>query len=443
MDRREDKGSLISRRAVVLGGGAAAAAAALPPLVTGGSRSARAQEAVTLQVWDPYFDPQTANGRALAEIDKAFMKAHPNITIDHQLHGWDAYYTQIRTAVTTRRGPDVFLMYGQAFARDYLKGLVVLDELYQADQELKSQLTYVEASRTILDGETTGKLYALPLFTYNVRLYYNKQMFKQAGLDPEKPPVTWQEFMAACAALKAAGHVPFAAGLKDGNYGEKLFYLWNAQMFTNEESIAASNNQLSFTEGGQFRAMLERFRELYANGFLTPNSETLPGAPDPTNFFMAGQAAMVADSDSDPKDVAAAVGVGNLGVMKAPLLPEARFKDQSFDGSFNLSYSIAKWTEHPDAAWTYLKFILGAESQTIGFNVGGFLPNNTAVKVTSDIPALATVLNWIATTPEPRLIVGLTTQTAATWDKRVTQVMTGAITADQMVKELEDIRQSS
>jgi multiple sugar transport system substrate-binding protein len=425
----------LSRR-LFLGGAGALAVGATTALAGCSSKSsdAGAGGVATLQVWDTYIDPKTANGRALAEIDKAFMAANPKIKISHQLHGWDNYYTQLRTAVTTRRGPDVFLMYGQAFAADYIPGLTQLDSLYEQDSTLKDQVTYVDANRT------NGKLYAMPLFTYNVRLYYNKKMFTTAGLDPETPPVSWADFIAACEALKQKGMVPFAAGLKDGNYGEKLFYLWNAQMFTNEESIAASNNQLSFTEGDQFRALLTHFRELYADGYLTPHSETIVGTPDPTNAFMAGKAAMVADSDSDPNDLAKAIGAENLGVMRAPLMPESLYDDQTFDGTFNLSYSIAKWTKYPDQAWKYLTFMLSVKSETIGFKTGGFLPNNTAVKASSQLPAQQQVLDWIAKTPEPRLTVGLATDTAATWDKRVTQVMTGQIEVDQMLEELEQNR---
>ncbi|MFX6949625.1 extracellular solute-binding protein, partial [Acinetobacter baumannii] len=36
-------------------------------------------------------------------------------------------------------------------------------------------------------------------------MFYNKDMFAKAGLDPEKPPVTWQEFVGMAAKIKASG----------------------------------------------------------------------------------------------------------------------------------------------------------------------------------------------------------------------------------------------
>ena len=52
-----------------------------------------------------------------------------------------------------------------------------------------------------------------------IPIVYNKALFKQAGLDPNKPPTTWAQFLAACAKLKAKGITPFAMGNKDGFAG--------------------------------------------------------------------------------------------------------------------------------------------------------------------------------------------------------------------------------
>ena len=56
-------------------------------------------------------------------------------------------------------------------------------------------------------------------------------MFAAAGLDPENPPTTWQDFIAACDALKAAGYTPIGSGLKDGYLPGWLAVYFGAQNY--------------------------------------------------------------------------------------------------------------------------------------------------------------------------------------------------------------------
>ncbi|MCK7528621.1 MAG: extracellular solute-binding protein [Ignavibacteriales bacterium] len=39
-------------------------------------------------------------------------------------------------------------------------------------------------------------IYALPLYSNSYAFFYNKKLFREAGLDPEKPPKTWNEVLA-------------------------------------------------------------------------------------------------------------------------------------------------------------------------------------------------------------------------------------------------------
>jgi sn-glycerol 3-phosphate transport system substrate-binding protein len=71
---------------------------------------------------------------------------------------------------------------------------------------------------TLLNQRWEGKLYAMPINRSTPLLYYNKNLFKAAGLDPEKPPKTWTEFKSMGKALtkieggetKTAGFLPAA-----------------------------------------------------------------------------------------------------------------------------------------------------------------------------------------------------------------------------------------
>jgi sn-glycerol 3-phosphate transport system substrate-binding protein len=51
-----------------------------------------------------------------------------------------------------------------------------------------------------------GQMLSFPFNSSTTVFYYNKDAFKAAGLDPDKPPKTWPEVALAAAKLKASGH---------------------------------------------------------------------------------------------------------------------------------------------------------------------------------------------------------------------------------------------
>ncbi len=59
----------------------------------------------------------------------------------------------------------------------------------------KSLVEFV-LSHLMENGKTAGKTWGIPFQRSTIVMYYNKDLFKQAGLDPEQPPTTWDEMVA-------------------------------------------------------------------------------------------------------------------------------------------------------------------------------------------------------------------------------------------------------
>ena len=74
-----------------------------------------------------------------------------------------------------------------------------------------------------------GKLWAMPQYLLGIPFVWNKTLFKKAGLNPNKGPKTWAEFLADAKKLKAAGFTPFGMGNKDGYGGAWFFSLIGKQ----------------------------------------------------------------------------------------------------------------------------------------------------------------------------------------------------------------------
>ncbi|CAM3601831.1 hypothetical protein MALU111345_13520 [Marinicrinis lubricantis] len=82
------------------------------------------------------------------------------------------------------------------------------------------------------------RLYSMPFNTSNPILYYNKDMFREAGLDPENPPTTFEEVEEAAKALT-----------KDGKYGASFaIYGWFMEQFFANQGAEYVNNGNGRTE---------------------------------------------------------------------------------------------------------------------------------------------------------------------------------------------------
>ena len=93
---------------------------------------------------------------------------------------------------------------------------------------------YVPASETknwigTAENMSGGKLWAMPQYLLGIPFVWNKAIFKKAGLNPNKGPKTWAEFLADAKKLKAAGITPFGMGNKDGYGGAWFFSLIGKQ----------------------------------------------------------------------------------------------------------------------------------------------------------------------------------------------------------------------
>jgi multiple sugar transport system substrate-binding protein len=78
---------------------------------------------------------------------------------------------------------------------------------------------------SIATDPTTGKIYGIPQNGYALGIYYNRKMFKAAGLDPDKPPTTWDDFRSYAKQLKSASVAGFAE-TSSSNQGGWHFTNW-------------------------------------------------------------------------------------------------------------------------------------------------------------------------------------------------------------------------
>ncbi len=125
----------------------------------------------------------------------------------------DAYTQKVRAAAQALSLPDIFGLLGEKrdFA-SFIKAGHVADltpDMNASGSAWKNEIfEKALAVNEFLAGNEFGVsagIYGVPIDVMNIQMVYNKNLFKKAGLDPDKAPLTWEEFVAACEKLNAAG----------------------------------------------------------------------------------------------------------------------------------------------------------------------------------------------------------------------------------------------
>lgn len=147
---------------------------------------------------------------------KTYQERFPNVTIDHTGMQLDQYRTALPLAVKSGQEADVFL--GPFWLPLY--GPVKEGWFHEIGPLLGAEFTKAMPPELFEEGRTVfhGKTYALPNVAFQPGgfLFYNKNLMKKAGLDPEKPPTTWTELREQARKLNDAGKGEFFGIVEGG-----------------------------------------------------------------------------------------------------------------------------------------------------------------------------------------------------------------------------------
>lgn len=182
----------------------------------GADAPASSDEPVTLTVWA--WEP------TLTPVVSAFEEANPNIKIDLQNVGGPAdTYTKIDNVLAAGEGlPDIAQIEYYALAQYAITGeLADLTEMGAAD--LKDQ--YTPGTWNAVTMADSGKVFALPMDSGPMALFYNEKVFKEAGIDT--PPTTWEEYYEAAKKIRTLGD-DYYITTDNGDAGMATSMMWLA-----------------------------------------------------------------------------------------------------------------------------------------------------------------------------------------------------------------------
>ncbi|MFQ5856865.1 MAG: extracellular solute-binding protein [Anaerolineae bacterium] len=335
------------------------------------------EEAVTIEYWQYFFE---ARVDAMNQLIEQFEAENPGIKVVHNSDiPYDQFRDKIAASVPANVGPDVVtLFYGWLPAWIDAGYLVSLPEdEFPAD--------WIESNFTPLVKAVKfqGKYWAIPTAVRTLALFWNKDLFEQAGLDPETPPQTLDEFVDYAQKLTQyddagniviEGYAPQLPGQAHHWFREILVRQFGGQPFSDDNRKVMWNSPEG-CEAFKWLAALEMEHK-------TGSNDLYDGA---TQAFLQGKEALHIDGSFRLGTIAKNAPDLNFGVVPLPAGPDGTRATFGSYWTHGLTKKAAADPKRLEAATKFLKFITSPEAGTLWVNNVGELP---AQLEAADDPAL-------------------------------------------------------
>ncbi|MEV1143283.1 ABC transporter substrate-binding protein [Micromonospora sp. NPDC049799] len=194
---------------------------------------------VDLKLWNGFTG---GDGDIFKTLVNQFNTEHQNIAVSVATYQWEDYYNKLPGAASSGNGPDIAVMHMDQLATFAARG--VITELDDVAKTL--ELSEGDFAPTVWKGGLyNDKRYGIPLDMHPLGFYYNKSVMQKAGLDPNKPPTTREEYTAALTELKKSGVQGFWVSpfqFTGGMTFYSLLHQWGGSVFDAEAKNATFNS---------------------------------------------------------------------------------------------------------------------------------------------------------------------------------------------------------
>ncbi|MFF2092377.1 extracellular solute-binding protein [Paenibacillus sp. NPDC058174] len=268
------------------------------------------KENITITFQNIYPDPTDPKNIIMKKIVKAYEDEHPNVKIELDSLNTDQQKVKLKTQAASREVPDITVVNPAAQMKPFVDAKLFAPLNDMLDQNgLKD--TFQEG---ILDFYSfDNNIYALPDGNNIGLVYYNKELFEQAGV---KVPTTFEEMVDVVKALKAKGIQPMAIGEKDSWTGSFLFM--NVLLRTNGPGFLQEvlDGKKTF-EDPAFKEAVDAFQNLIQAGAFQEGATSFDYNAG-ENLFKTGKAAMYYMGSWATGGIETSTINGKAGVFKFP-----------------------------------------------------------------------------------------------------------------------------
>jgi len=346
----------------------------------------------TLTLWQNYGTEQ--NAVATTNLVKAYEKLNPNVTIKIVAQPGTNYFQLLQSAAISGNGPDLAVMWTGIYDLQYSSYLMNLKGNVPAADLAKMEGLQWEAP----NFNAAKGAYVMPLETQFYIGFYNKALFKKAGIT--SVPTDWSQLLADSKLLKAKGIQPIVYG----NGGQAIsteFYPWYdmSYMMIGAHSLGdwkgLYDGSIPWTSKANV-AQLQKWAQLQKLGYT--NADVLTNTAN-IQQFEKGKAAMMVDGTWDTAQYTKTMGA-NVAAFVPPYsnTPIKGVVEYPGDG-----FSVMKYSKNKAAAFKFLDFLTTTQAGNI-INQAGLIPDIHGL--TTSNPVNQEMLNFVTVdhmTPYPMM----------------------------------------
>ncbi len=361
-----------------------------------------AEEKTVLTLWCIATESD-ANRPAYEAAIAAYEAAHPDVKIEWEAFENQSYKTKIKAAMSDPSTlPDIFFTWAGAFCGDFVEmgNVYCLNEAYKPWAAELPEVMLQNASY----GEN-GDHYAVPLTMNIVTLFANMDLLAKAGWD--HVPTTYDDLIACCDALVAAGITPFGcAGSETWCVTEYLEPI--IEKTIGYEALNAIFAGKATWNDPAIAKAVDTFQEMIVKGYFDPDGLTLGNDQVKANFI-AGKTAFYQNGSWNCGEVNDAEG--NFQVALFPVMDAEKATYGQVIGGPSDSLAVSATSKNPELA-AAAAFELGKEICHYGYLAGSGLPAWTPYYDTSDVKPLVAAVAKIVAESEGMVLFGDTAMSA-------------------------------
>lgn len=324
-----------------------------------------AQEPVTIEYWN--INTTAFGGPQVDSLIANFEAENPDINVESRPKDrYDTIVQDAQTAIAGGNPPDV-VQFGWPFLKYVASTLPyipveTLIETYGGSDTFEGVPQNI-FDLTLINGEHVGVTYSLS----NAIVYYNPELFEQAGLDPDSPPQTIEEWTQAAAMFREALDLPL------------LTIDFAGDNWAVENLIASNGGDLLICEEdgtyGTGIATPEAIEALQTWGDWVANGYEVNALDQARTVFWSGQAGALIWS------------IGGRGAVesnadfdvRATTYPQFGDKPTRLPTGGNMLVVMSQDPARQEASWRFIQYLLSAEGVTTWTEGTGYIPSKPAL----------------------------------------------------------------
>lgn len=319
-----------------------------------GSGTADGEVTLTYSIWDAVQEPGM---KAAAD---AFNEQNEGVHVNVEVTPWDQYWTKLESSAQGQNLPDIFWMHSNEIAK-YSEGNVLLDLTETVENGDIDLSKYPAELNTLYEVE--GELLGIPKDYGTIGLWYNTELFDEAGLDYPDETWTWDDLLENAIELTDVENnvYGFLAPLNREEGYHNFIHQNGGQVLSDDKKQSGFRDQATVDA-------VQWYVDLSTVHGVSPNAGAF-AENTPMSYFQSGRAAMLFQGSWMTGEIAN--NEYTNGVADVTVLPAGEERASIFNG---LANSVSANTDHPEEALRFLEFLSSEEGMILQGQEGGAIP---------------------------------------------------------------------